>query len=51
MRQAKRPEKFLPFCCWLSFIEDVEVLHGVIQDDACHCDSSQGIGNIYACIG
>ena len=20
MRQAKRPEKHLPFCCWLSFI-------------------------------
>ena len=33
------------------FREDVEVLHGVVEDDAGHSDSSQGIGNIYSRIG
>ena len=31
--------------------EDVEVLYGVIQDDACHCDASQGICHIDSCVG
>ena len=31
--------------------EDVEVLNGVIQDDTCHCNASQGIGYVNACVG
>ena len=31
--------------------ENVEVLHGVIQDDAAHGDASQGIGHIDSGIG
>ena len=31
--------------------KDVEVLYGMIEDDACHSDSSQGIGHVNACIG
>ena len=26
------------------------MLYGVIQDDACHSDSSQGIGHVNSCI-
>ena len=31
--------------------EDIEMLNGVIQDDARHCNSSQGVGHVNACIG
>jgi hypothetical protein len=31
--------------------EDIEVLYGVIQDDASHSDTSQGIGHIDSGIG
>ena len=31
--------------------EDVEVLYGVIQDDACHSDASQGISHIDSGVG
>ena len=31
--------------------EDVEVLNGVIQDDTCYSDASQGIGHVNACVG
>ena len=31
--------------------EDVEVLYGVIQDDAGHGDTSQGIGHIDSGVG
>ena len=33
------------------FREDVEVLHGVVEDDAGHSDSPQGIGNVNSRIG
>jgi hypothetical protein len=31
--------------------EDVEMLYGVIQDDACYSNASQGIGHIDSGVG
>ena len=33
------------------FSKDVEVLYGVVKDDACHSDTSEGIGHVDTRVG
>ena len=46
------PQKMaLPMMDYRLLGEDVEVLNGVIQDDAGHGDASQGVGHIDSGVG